>query len=690
MAHGVRRGQSLKLRQVLHGYADGHRKLAASTQLKSRDAKLMLVFSDLSGPGAPIEPGGYLTGYPLSESKLYAIARTWPAPEMPRPGCVWTHTLLIDFADIATLADASLILPHFRRPTGADTDGYSESIEVPVGPSTRDLPPEAKPYARSFLATLYGRPSSRVIASRPAEIDIDAFVVGVWSQQWPRLRRAFRFCTLTSTDRSSEGNSFDLQLLPALDRSTRTRFPAATEAIDAGEDEPWLQDAVADLMRPGTSDLRPFLRRIGGDVASGRAAFRPLCRLHALMGRFDTEPDAVDAAIGVLETELGSAQARAARGMVASAALDHSSQLDEVATDFLVRNLDLVEPDKIATSGTAVGVRIWEHDPVRFADLLEGGERQRFIAESSIAAMDLGALTKGIVRTPQLSSAALALRPDLVTAEDFWRQEAVPAEIAFAALASAPELRTAAIGAMMLADRDDLAPRAAREIGGRALLELVASNVRATGDSRSLATWLRAGLTEPSVVAEFLSSQSGTSWAILSAVAVSMPPDAVPNDYGADPWLLATETVARDDRASMPIFLAAYLLTRALGFRSRSPGELAKLSFERVHEAAQLSELPEEAWSLLQPRLPWSMNWFDWDRCPRIRTAVGDLFVDRDLKPSVFAEIVSNDRLFSALSDTVARKGRGRHFLSQVLQFMNRKDVTLFSTRIKIIERLMK
>lgn len=84
------------------------------------------------------------------------------------------------------------------------------------------------------------------------------------------------------------------------------------------------------------------------------------------------------------------------------------------------------------------------------------------------------------------------------------------------------------------------------------------------------------------------------------------------------------------------------------------------------------------------------MNWFDWDRCPRIRTAVGDLFVDRDLKPSVFAEIVSNDRLFSALSDTVARKGRGRHFLSQVLQFMNRKDVTLFSTRIKIIERLMK
>ena len=151
MAHGVRRTQSLELRQVLHGYSDGHRQLAASLQLKPRDAKLMLVFSDLSGPGVPIDAAGYVTGYPLSESKMYAIARTWSAPEMPRPGCVWTHTLLIDFADIATLADASVLLPLFRRPTGAGVSHYGENLKVPLSPQTSELPADAGSYAMRLL-----------------------------------------------------------------------------------------------------------------------------------------------------------------------------------------------------------------------------------------------------------------------------------------------------------------------------------------------------------------------------------------------------------------------------------------------------------------------------------------------------------------------------------------------------------
>src|SRR4051794_23661515 len=99
-------------------------------------------------------------------------------------------------------------------------------------------------------------------------------------------------------------------------------------------------------------------------------------------------------------------------------------------------------------------------------------------------------------------------------------------------------------------------------------------------------------LTEPSVATEFLSSQSGTSWLIVSAIATSLPPGAVPNDYRTDPWLLAADAVARADRTSVPVYLAAYLLTRALGSRSRSSGELARLSFEQVHEAARSNQLP--------------------------------------------------------------------------------------------------
>jgi len=86
MAHGVTAPSVLRVHQILHGYAQGHQQLAQSVQVRLRDAKTMLVLSDISGPG--VRPGdeGYLTGYPLSDSKLYVIARTWAASRCPGRG----------------------------------------------------------------------------------------------------------------------------------------------------------------------------------------------------------------------------------------------------------------------------------------------------------------------------------------------------------------------------------------------------------------------------------------------------------------------------------------------------------------------------------------------------------------------------------------------------------------------------
>ncbi|MGH8667450.1 MAG: hypothetical protein ACREUX_24610, partial [Burkholderiales bacterium] len=70
-----------------------------SLRLKPRDAKTVLVLSDIASSGLRIASDGYLTGYPLPDSGYYALARTWSATEIKRPGAVWTHTLLIEFAD---------------------------------------------------------------------------------------------------------------------------------------------------------------------------------------------------------------------------------------------------------------------------------------------------------------------------------------------------------------------------------------------------------------------------------------------------------------------------------------------------------------------------------------------------------------------------------------------------------------
>src|SRR6266478_6408008 len=86
--------EGILLHQALHGYADGHRLLESSIPIPDDLKRLMLRMSDLSGTSMASGFQDYLTGYPLQSLDAYALARTWYAPEMPRPGCVWTHTLI--------------------------------------------------------------------------------------------------------------------------------------------------------------------------------------------------------------------------------------------------------------------------------------------------------------------------------------------------------------------------------------------------------------------------------------------------------------------------------------------------------------------------------------------------------------------------------------------------------------------
>ena len=108
---------TLFLSQTLHGYADGHQLLASSLDLSKDQQSSLLIMSDLSGPAFRNGYESYLTGYPLPGAGMYCVARTWFAPEMSRPGCVWTHTLIIRDEDVARIMDFRALNNIFRRPS---------------------------------------------------------------------------------------------------------------------------------------------------------------------------------------------------------------------------------------------------------------------------------------------------------------------------------------------------------------------------------------------------------------------------------------------------------------------------------------------------------------------------------------------------------------------------------------------
>jgi len=120
----------------------------------------MLQLSDAASSGLWDEDDAYLTGYPLMESGYYALAKTWPAPEMPRPGCVWTHTLLIALSDIGRIENFENLSAAFRRPDRV-ISGYSGPIAITVN-SMKGFEPIDPQEATPVFSAIYGKPNSKI------------------------------------------------------------------------------------------------------------------------------------------------------------------------------------------------------------------------------------------------------------------------------------------------------------------------------------------------------------------------------------------------------------------------------------------------------------------------------------------------------------------------------------------------
>lgn len=275
----------IKLHQSLHGYSDGHRQLACSTKLSQDDAKLMLTMSDVSGSGLAAEGAGYLTGYPLKDVSMYALARTWSAPEMPRPGCVWTHTIFIEYADLSTVNAPSQLTKLFSRPESPSWSSYC--VEMSISALDYDEPDSClsmqdEQWLATTLNALYESPRDRVATKRDPSVSVEALTLRIWDQQWPRLRRSFRFCTLTTKDRSTPGSAFDLQVVPSNESSSRLRHAGVQEAMPFLEtcQPDWLLTLLEDARQPNLSGLRGTLKKLGADILGGREAMRTLCMFH--------------------------------------------------------------------------------------------------------------------------------------------------------------------------------------------------------------------------------------------------------------------------------------------------------------------------------------------------------------------------------------------------------------------------
>src|SRR6266496_4432603 len=284
------------LHQAVFGYDAGHNLLAASCTLSAESRRTLAVLTDAPGPWPTSGFDLIFTGTPLPDMPYYALFCTWPAPEMPRPGCVWSHVILIELADLAGLADLGELCHCFRRPSKTVDQKWRDPLHFVV---KRDI---AAPIARGlqrdcqrFLAALYAKPQLPFVAEALNAETYADLVFALWSQQWPRLRRNFRFSTGSFADRGRVGAAFDLQVTPTSSRRAWQRSDGhlLSEGVDSpteelpADSEQWIRIALDDLLAPSKTGFRSFLCAYGTDVNHPRGAF---ARLATAYHRLSAQP----------------------------------------------------------------------------------------------------------------------------------------------------------------------------------------------------------------------------------------------------------------------------------------------------------------------------------------------------------------------------------------------------------------
>ena len=649
---------SILVHQALHGYNDGHRLLSCSTPLDPFDARVLLVMSDLSGPGMKPADGGYLTGYPLERSGRYVLSRTWAAAEMPRPGCVWTHSLIVENADLAKLMSAQTLLDSFKRPINSD---FRQAYNSPVSVSLPRKPDGIEPIERAgfLLQALYEFPSKQVVTSANESFADEQVITAIWMQQWPRLRRSFGFCTLAGMDRSGKGVVLDLQFVPEKDQQIRSKFPNAVFA-DGVPNSERLHALLADLEVPSISTLREFLKRTGGDVDGGRRAMLPLCELHrSLLERHPPDLASAVSALSALDTG-GRKQARSIRMLIVRQAMKAPDRMEDVVFEFLLSTLenlsDSLEQDEM---GYKLGIELWRRSPQGFHSALKSSGVLARIASLALAEMGSEQVVSGLQHNPDMALDIAELRPDILMLPAFWNISEV--DDSLAELISQQDAGLA-VQALLIAGRVGPAETTIYKVESTDLIHALESDKADPGAARR---WIGVLCRDLNKLAAVLASGQVKYVATIVTIARQTSPDDVPNYYGDDPWVIALRSASGQIDESDKDFLAAFFLNRALGWKSKSQGELLQYSYTRVYKAFESQHFSRDVERLASWRLGGS-SWFDWDNCSRLRETVAKKFVDDNLKPEIFGRLTDEVHLALALIDEAAHTKKGRAYLKRV------------------------
>lgn len=360
--------------QLLFGYRNGHELVAGSRTLPAGAQRELMPHVDAS-----LESEGErdLIGISLPSLSSYVLARIWPAPELPRRGAVWTHALVVGFAELRTRGLRSL-LGLLRRPSGDELEAYSERLPWPEAAPARLAPPAAS-LAPTLVWAALGEPEGprAVICRQGDERHAEDALIGLLDALPPLAREALSFRTRARA--RLEHSPYRLQVAPVLAGRSEESDAAVIDARRASATPPPSWTRLLDD-GPAAARLRDDLRRHAGSDADS------LARVSAILEAL-VDGDALAELASASQTE---GAALAERALAADLPPPwHAAVLDALARvledgrapllpttllDAVLAGPSGVDPERRADVGEVVGARHVDPDE-RGNEARNAGER---------------------------------------------------------------------------------------------------------------------------------------------------------------------------------------------------------------------------------------------------------------------------------------------------------------------------
>lgn len=688
----------ITIHQCLHGYADGHQLLHSSTRLSSKADQLLLTMSDMSGPSMVNGFQSYFTGYPVNETGWYAFARTWYAKEMRRPGCVWTHTLLIETADLAAIRDLRCLMVLFARPerlkreTKYDAPIYLSRIST----NTDSTAMPSEDTLLAVLRGLYETPDKPVYLVADEAKEYSDLVMAIWNQQHSKLRRSFLFCSGSLSNRKLLGRSFDLQVIPSSAVRLIQREVNNGIFIDRVEDSfstipGWLSAAANDLLF-STRGLRSYLMMFGADAREGRAGFSELITPFIAIRNARTDEPSPSRIIGILseyypKPEQGSLLKQVLLGAspLQSEDLPKFSELELLLALATTKHYQSYDPEilKLRERGRKTVCRETGDFKRLFMNLLDrevnplGDEIIAGMSDAvepadvfDMAIQDYRVLPIFMGYNPSLS----ALPQIWLRSRDHQRElyDLVNSKIRDGQL----DVRKV-ICAMLEAGSGSLAEDIIREHGYSAV-----SSVLGWLNSSSLNSvpreWQSSLSNRSENLIKWLSDASAAPHMMLFLANVLDPHATNVVAFGTHRWLPFAAAQSNDADNSERVRAMVFLLALSFHNPDENAPSLVAASFQRVYDAAAAAQIQYDTWRLLRYQAPPISWWRDWDKCQRLRSALVEHFIRYQWEFAIFLKAIPRAATFEAIIEDYSGKSKGRKFLRSIASevYSNRLSAT--------------